>query len=422
VFDLKTGTETNVSKGIAGYDQDPVFSPDGRKLVWRSMARDGFEADKDRIMIYDFATAKYADYSENFDQNANNFAWTADSKTLYFLSPIHGTVQIYTLNTENKQIKPVSSGQCDYLSVALSGKDIITSKQSMTSPTEIFKIDATGKETQLSFTNKEILKDVKSAKVEERWMTTTDNKKMLVWVVYPPDFNPNKKYPALLFCEGGPQSMVSQFFSYRWNMQIMAANDYIVIAPNRRGLPGFGQEWNDAISQDWGGMPMQDILACTDAMLKEPYIDTKHVTAIGASAGGYAAFWLAGNHKGRFSSFVSHCGVFNLESMYGATEELWFTNWENGGPYWDAQARKNYDKHSPHRYAQNWDTPILIITGEKDYRVPYTQSLEAFTVAQVKGIPSKLIVYPDENHWVLHPQEQLIWFEEFFDFIGRYRK
>lgn len=424
VFDLKTGTETNVSKGIAGYDQDPVFSPDGRKLVWRSMARDGFEADKDRIMIYDFATAQYADYSENFDQNANNFAWTADSKTLYFLSPIHGTVQVYTLNIENKQIKQVTSGQWDYLSISLAGKDIVTSKQSMTMPTEIFKIDATGKETQLSFTNKEILKDVKSAKVEERWMTTTDNKKMLVWVVYPPDFNPNKKYPALLFCEGGPQSMVSQFFSYRWNMQMMAANDYIVIAPNRRGLPGFGQEWNDQISGDYGGQNMKDYLTAVDEMAKEPFVDKDRLGAVGASYGGFSVLWLAGHHEKRFKVFISHCGMFNLEDQYLTTEEMWFVNWDLGGPYWEkgnAKVDHSY-ANSPHKFVDKWDTPIMIIEGENDFRIPYTQGMAAYAAAKLRGIPARYLHFPEESHWVLRPQNSVLWQREFFRWLDEYLK
>jgi len=424
VYDLKTETETNVSKGIAGYDQDPVFSPDGRKLVWRSMARDGFEADKDRIMIFDFSTSKYTDYSENFDQNANNFAWTADSKNLYFLSSIHGTVQINTLNTENRQIKQVSSGQWDYLSVALAGKDIITSKQSMTNPTEIFKIDATGKETQLSFTNKEILKDVKSARVEERWMTTTDNKKMLVWVVYPPDFDPNKKYPALLFCEGGPQSMVSQFFSYRWNFQMMAAKDYIVIAPNRRGLPGFGQEWNDQISGDYGGQNMKDYLTAVDEMAKEPFVDKDRLGAVGASYGGFSVLWLAGHHEKRFKVFISHCGMFNLEDQYLTTEEMWFVNWDLGGPYWEkgnAKVDHSY-ANSPHKFVDKWDTPIMIIEGENDFRIPYTQGMAAFAAAKLRGIPARYLHFPEENHWVLRPQNSVLWQREFFRWLDEYLK
>ncbi len=424
VYNLLTGNEIIVSKGIAGYDQDPVFSPDGKKMVWRSMARDGFEADKDRIMIYDFNTGKYTDYSEKFDQNAGNFTWTADGNSVYFLSPIHGTVQIYTLTLGTKEIKQVTNGQWDYLSISLAGKDIIASKQSMLMPTEIFKIDASGKETQLSFTNKEILKGIKSAKVEERWMTTTDNKKMLVWVIYPPDFDPNKKYPTLLFCEGGPQSMVSQFFSYRWNFQIMAANDYIIVAPNRRGLPGFGQEWNDQISGDYGGQNMKDYLTSIDEMVKEPFVDKDRLGAVGASYGGFSVLWLAGHHEKRFKVFISHCGMFNLEDQYLTTEEMWFVNWDLGGPYWEKGNPKvdHSYANSPHKFVDKWDTPIMIIEGENDFRIPYTQGMAAFNAAKLLGIPAKYLNFPDEGHWILQPQNSVLWQREFFSWLDTYLK
>lgn len=424
VYDLKTGTETNISKGISGYDQDPVFSPDGKKIVWRSMARDGFEADKDRIMIYDFATAKYTDYSEKFDQGSNNFEWSADSKILYFLSSVNGTVQIYSLNIASREIRQISSGTWDYLSVALAGKEIITSKQSMLNPTEVYKIDATGKETQLTYTNREILKDIRSAKVEERWMTTTDNKKMLTWVIYPPDFDPNKKYPTLLFCEGGPQSMVSQFFSYRWNFQIMAANDYIVVAPNRRGLPGFGQEWNDQISGDYGGQNMKDYLTAIDEMAKEPFVDKDRLGAVGASYGGFSVLWLAGHHEKRFKAFISHCGMFNLEDQYLTTEEMWFVNWDLGGPYWDKENAKvdHSYANSPHKFVDKWDTPIMIIEGENDFRIPYTQGMAAYNAAKLRGIPARYLHFPEESHWVLRPQNSVLWQREFFRWLDTYLK
>ncbi len=424
VYDLKTSKETNVSEGILGYDQDPVFSPDGKKMVWRSMARDGFEADKDRIMIYDFATAKYSDYSEKFDQGSNSFVWSADSKTLYFLSDHHGTIPIYSLNIDTKEIKQVIDGTWDYLSIKLAGKDIITSKQSMLQPTEIFKIDASGKETQLTFTNKEILKDIHSAKVEERWMTTTDNKKMLVWVIYPPDFNPEKKYPTLLYCEGGPQSMVGQFFSYRWNFQMMAANDYIVVAPNRRGLPGFGQEWNDQISGDYGGQNMKDYLTAIDEMAKEPSVDKDRLGSVGASYGGFSVLWLAGHHEKRFKAFISHCGMFNFEDQYLTTDEMWFVNWDLGGPYWEkgnAKVDRSY-ANSPHLFVDKWDTPILIIEGEYDFRIPYTQGMAAYAAAKLRGVPARYLDFPEESHWVLKPQNGVLWQREFFNWLDTYLK
>ncbi|MFA6232720.1 MAG: S9 family peptidase [Bacteroidota bacterium] len=427
VVDIATGATRNITDGMPGFDRDPLYSPDGRFIAFHSMARAGDEADRNRLMLFDRESGKVRELSATLDQWVTSTLWAPDSKALYFTAENGATVQVYCIDVSDGSWEILTGGVYNHdggLALSPDGKTLVYGRRNFNAPTELFaqpaKKDA--RPWPLTQENTEFLSRIRTATIEERWVTSTDGKKVQTWVVYPPDFDPAKKYPLITYCQGGPQSTVSQFFSFAWNFLLYASKGYVVVAPNRRGLPGFGQEWNDAISQDWGGMPMQDILACTDVMLKEPYIDTKHVTAIGASAGGYAAFWLAGNHQGRFSSFVSHCGVFNLESMYGATEELWFTNWENGGPYWDPKARKNYDKHSPHRYAQNWDTPILIITGEKDFRVPYTQSLEAFTVAQVKGIPSRLIVYPEENHWVLHPQEQLIWFEEFFDFIGTHVK
>ncbi len=427
VVDIATGSTRNITEGMPGFDRDPLYSPDGRYIAFHSMARAGHEADRNRLMLYDRESHEIRELSASLDQWVGHTVWAPDSKALYFSTEDGATVQIYRMDADDGSWEILTGGVYNHdggLDISPDGKTMVYGRRNFNAPTELFAqpVKKDARPWPLTTENAAVLSTIRPATIEERWVTSTDGKKVQTWVVYPPDFDPTKKYPLITYCQGGPQATVSQFFSFAWNFLLYASKGYVIVAPNRRGLPGFGQDWNDAISKDWGGMPMQDILACTDVMLKEPYIDTKHVSAIGASAGGYATFWLAGNHKGRFSSFVSHCGVFNLESMYGATEELWFTNWENGGPYWDPKAKPNYDKHSPHRYAQNWDTPILIITGEKDFRVPYTQSLEAFTVAQVKGIPSKLIVYPNENHWVLHPQEQLIWFEEFFDFIGSHVK
>lgn len=427
IVNVATGTTRNITEGMPGFDRDPVYSPDGRYIAFHSMARAGHEADRNRLMLYERTSGTIRELSATLDQWVGQTVWAPDSKALYFTAESGATVQVHRIAVSDGRWEILTGGVYNHdggLDITPDGTTLVYGRRNFNAPTELFaqpaKKDA--RPIPLTMENTAFLSKIRSCTIEERWIPSTDGKKVQTWVVYPPDFDPKKKYPLITYCQGGPQATVSQFFSYAWNFLLYASKGYVVVAPNRRGLPGFGQDWNDAISQDWGGLPMQDILACTDALLKEPFIDTKHVSAIGASAGGYAVFWLAGNHQGRFSSFVSHCGVFNLESMYGATEELWFTNWENGGPYWDAKARANYDRHSPHRFAQNWDTPMLIITGEKDFRVPYTQSLEAFTVAQVKGIPSKLIVYPEENHWVLHPQEQLIWFEEFFDFIGTHRK
>lgn len=422
LYDINKNITTNISKGLMGYDQDPVFSPDGKRIVWRSMARDGFEADKDRIMIYNIDSGKTEDYSSTFDQSSSNFVWSQDSKTLFFLSGHHGTTQIYFLNLSNKGIKKLTEGMHDYVNITLAGKEIIGARQSMLAPTELFRIDFTGKEKQLTFTNTELLKTVRSATVEGRWITTTDKKKMLVWIIYPPDFDPSRKYPALLFCEGGPQTMVSQFFSYRWNFQLMAANDFIVVAPNRRGLPGFGQEWNDQISGDYGGQNMKDYLVAIDSVSAESYVDKTRLGAVGASYGGFSVLWLAGHHEKRFKAFISHCGMFNLEDQYLTTEEMWFVNWDLGGPYWlknNAKVEHSY-ANSPHKFVDKWDTPILIIEGENDYRIPFTQGMAAFNAAQLRGIPSKYLHFPEENHWVLKPQNSVLWQREFFGWLNKW--
>jgi dipeptidyl aminopeptidase/acylaminoacyl peptidase len=289
-------------------------------------------------------------------------------------------------------------------------------------PTEIFAIDPeTGEENQLSFINKNLLDQLKFGKVEERWIKTTDNKDMLVWVIYPPNFNPEKKYPTLLYCQGGPQSSVSQFFSYRWNFQMMAANDYIIVAPNRRGLPSFGQEWNEQISGDYGGQNMKDYFSAIDALAKEPFVDENNLGAVGASYGGFSVFWIAGNHDGRFDAFIAHDGIFNFESMYLQTEEMFFVNWDYGGPYWDKSTKKTYD-NSPHKFVDQWDTPIMVVHGEKDFRIAYTQGMSAFNAAQLRGIPSKFLFFPNENHWVLRPQNGILWQREFFSWLDKWLK
>jgi len=422
LYDLNLKTTKNISEGNLGYDMDPVFSPDGKKIVWHSMKTAGFESDKKRIFIYDITTSKAEDYSAKFDQSSTNFVWGNDSKTVYFISGINATYQIYSLDIAKKKINQITKGIHDYTELQLAGKLLIVAKMSMSMPTEIFSIDIkNGAETQLSFINKEKLDKVKLAKVEERWIGTTDGKKMLVWVIFPPEFNPNKKYPALLYTQGGPQSAISQFFSYRWNFQIMAANDYIVVAPNRRGLPTFGQEWNDQISQDYGGQNQIDCIAAIDTLCKEPYINADKLGAVGASYGGFSVYWLAGNHNKRFKAFIAHCGMFNLESWYGTTEELFFTNHDLGGAFYDKNRPKSYD-FSPHRFIGNWDTPLLVIHGGKDFRIPYTEGMQAFNAAKVKGIPSKFLFFPEESHFVLKPQNSILWQREFFKWFDTYLK
>ena len=426
-YTLSTRETKNLSASNEGYDNEPVFSPDGSKLAWLSMKRDGFEADKNMIHIRDMQTGKDVYVTESVDQTFGHVVWDPSGTKLYSLSPVNATYQVYEviLNKDNsmKSIRAVTEGIHNINSISLAGKKLIGSKNTMSMPAELFSWDIkTGKEVQLTNANTEMLKAMKMGKVEKRMIKTTDGKDMLTWVIYPPDFDPNKKYPTLLYCQGGPQSAVSQFFSYRWNFQLMAANGYIVVAPNRHGLPSFGQKWNDDISEDWGGQAMKDYLSAIDEVAKEPFVDNENLGAVGASYGGYSVYYLAGIHEGRFKTFISHCGLYNLESWYASTEELFFANWDIGGPYWQDPMPQSYKLFSPHKLVQNWDTPILVIHNELDFRVPLNQGLEAFTAAQLRGIPSKLLYYPDEGHWVLKPQNGVMWHREFYDWLDEWLK
>jgi dipeptidyl aminopeptidase/acylaminoacyl peptidase len=422
LYDLLTGETKDLTPFNDGYDKSPAFSPDGRYMAWESMHQDGFEADKTRIMVMDMESGKYRDYSAGFDQSSSGFSWSPDGKILYFVSGIHATYQLFALDVSSGEISQLTDGIHNYTSVTPAGDFLIAEQMSMSMPTEIFRIHASGLQAeQLSFINKAILDGLDLAGVEKRWIETTDGKEMLVWVIYPPHFDPGKKYPALLYCGGGPQNAVSQFFSYRWNFQMMAANDYIVVAPNRRGLPTFGQEWNDQISQDYGGQNKQDLLRAIDVLKEEPFIDEERLGAVGASYGGFSVYWLAGNHEGRFSAFIAHCGMFNFESWYGTTEEMFFANHDMGGAYWQKPRPRNYD-FSPHRFAGNWDTPILVIHGAKDFRVPYSEGMQAFNAAQLQGIPSRFLLFPEENHWVLKPQNSILWQREFFKWLDKWLK
>ncbi len=422
LYNLETRETRNLTPFNEGYDRNPVFSPDGRYMAWESMETPGFESDKNRIMIMNMSDGSYQYYSEGFDQSAGNLRWSADGQTLYFISGHHATYQMYQLTIANREIKQITDGWHNYNSLALAGDYLVGERMSMSSPVEIFRVDKNdGKQTQLTRVNASVFEKTEMGRVEQRWIETTDGKEMLVWVIYPPNFDENKKYPALLYCGGGPQSAVSQFFSYRWNFQIMAAHDYIVIAPNRRGLPTFGQEWNDQISHDYGGQNMQDLLTAAREVSKEPFIDETRLGAVGASYGGFSVFWLAGNHDGLFSAFISHCGMFNFESWYGTTEEMFFANHDIGGPYWAEPRPHSYD-FSPHHFVANWDTPIMVIHGAKDYRVPKSEGMQAFNIARMLDIPSRLMIFPEENHWVLTPQNSILWQREFFKWLDQWLK
>jgi len=422
IYNIDNEKTINLTENLMGYDIGPVFSPDGTKIAWESMERDGYESDKNRLFIHDFTTGIHKDVTTNFNQNVHGLVWTPDNKSIYFTSDYLAEFQIYNLNIDSEEISQITKGVHNYLSVTPAGNVLIGSKQSMSMPTEIFSINPeNGKETQITFTNKNILDQLTLGNVEERWIKTTDNKEMKTWVIYPPHFDGNKKYPALLYCQGGPQSSVSQFFSYRWNFQIMAANNYIIVAPNRRGLPSFGKEWNEQISRDYGGQNMKDYFSAIDELAMEEFVDENNLGAIGASYGGFSVFWLAGNHNKRFKAFIAHDGIFNFENMYLSTEEKFFVNWDLGGPYWNKEKENCWDA-SPHRFVQNWDTPILVIHGEKDFRIPVTEGMSAFNAAQLKNIPSKFLYFPEENHWVLNPQNGILWQRVFFDWLDTWLK
>ncbi len=424
-YNIETGETKNISEGIMGFDVAPLFSPDGKYVAWESMERDGYESDQNRLFIMNIETGERFDATKNLDQNAGSLLWAADSKNIYFTSDWHGTFQIYSYNLKKDKIDKLTEGMHDYRSADLAGDYLVASRNSMSMPTELYTVKIKdGSAKQITFTNKELLDQITMGKVEERWMMTNDGKEMLTMIIYPPHFDPEKKYPTLLYAKGGPQGPLSQNFHYRWNYQLMAANGYIIVAPNRRGVSGFGQAWQEQISGDYHGKSMGDYLTAIDIMAKEPFVDESKLGAVGASAGGYAVYYLAGNHDGRFKAFIAHDGIFNEEAQYLETEEMWFENWDVGGPFWDKYnkvAQESY-RQSPHKFVQNWDTPILIIHGQKDYRVVFTQGMTAFNAAILKDVPAEFLYFPDENHWVLQPQNAILWQRVFFDWLDKWLK
>ena len=421
-------------KNNVGYDQNPQFSPDGKYVAWLSMERDGYEADRNRLCCYDLATGEKKYLTESFDSNVDAFVWS-DSKDamIYFIGVWHATENLYAINWKG-ELKQMTETWDDFGSIHLmnNGKQLLMERHNFTSPADLYIVTPNFKKpektaiTQLTFENKHILDQLAKPTVQQRWVKTSDGKEMLTWIILPPNFDESKKYPTLLFCEGGPQSPVSQFWSYRWNFMIMASQGYIVVAPNRRGLPGFGQEWLEEISGDWTGQCMQDYLAAIDdAANNLSYVDKDHLGAVGASFGGFSVYYLAGIHEKRFKAFIAHDGAFNLAAMYTETEENWFSNWEYDEAYWHRpqlpNAKKTYHD-SPHKMVEKWDTPILCIHGEKDYRINATQGMSAFNAARMKGIPAELLIFPDENHWVLKPQNGVLWQRTFFNWLDRWLK
>lgn len=415
-----------------GYDTNPQFSSNGKYIAWQSMAHNGYESDRNRLCVYTLADGTKNYVTEQFDSNVDAYCWGNDNNTFYFIGVWHGKTHVYQTNLKG-QIKQLTDGQYDYGSLQLLGRkgQLLVTRHSLSHPDDLFVLTPSKKEkrsqvTQITDENKHIFDQLAIGKVEERWTKTTDGKDMLSWIVLPPHFDANKKYPTLLFCEGGPQSPVSQFWSYRWNLQIMAAHGYIVVAPNRRGLPGFGSAWNEEISGDWTGQCMNDYLsAIDDAANNLPYVDKDRLGAVGASFGGFSVYYLASHHDKRFKCFISHDGAFNLESMYTDTEEAWFSNWEYEDAYWNkdqtANAKRTY-QNSPHQFVDKWDTPILCIHGEKDYRINANQGFGAFNAARLRGIPAELLIFPDENHWVLKPQNGILWQRTYFNWLDRWLK
>ena len=417
-------------KNNVGYDQNPQFSPDGRYVAWTSMERNGYEADRMRLCIHDLQQGTKQYVTETFDSNVDAFSWASDSKTLYFLGVWHATENLYRTDLEGN-VKQLTGYQADFGNLQLiDDTHLLLERHDYMHPADLYLCtvadDTIATVKQVTRENEHILSQIAAGTSEARWIKTTTGEPMHYWIIKPPHFDPTKKYPTLLFCEGGPQSPVSQFWSYRWNFMIMAAQGYVIIAPNRHGLPGFGLQWQEQISGDWTGQCMQDYLAAIDdAAANLPYVDKDRMGAVGASFGGFSVYYLAGHHEGRFKCFIAHDGAFNLEAMYTETEENWFSNWEYDDAYWNQdqteRARKTY-ANSPHRFVDKWDTPILCIHGEKDYRINYTQGMSAFNAARMRGIEAQLLIFPDENHWVLHPQNGILWQRTYFQWLNRWLK
>ncbi len=427
LYDIENGSTECLTPGEdwPGYDTDPAFSPDGKSLAFLSMKTAKFESDKKRLMIMDMSSRQVKDLTEGWDRWPEGIAWTPDGKEIVFNGYSDGVMPIFKVNVADAKIDVIADGQFDYVGVQPLGNTgkIACMRHSMLVPNDIYVAEA-GNVKQLTEINKDILSQLAEVKVEKHLVPTTDGKEMTCWVILPPDFDPNKKYPAILYCQGGPQQAVSQFWSYRWNFRIMASQGYVIIAPNRRGLPGFGEEWNRQISGDYGGQNMRDYFSATDYIAAQPYVDEKKIGAIGASYGGFSVYWLAGHHEGRFAALVAHAGIFNMEAQYLETEEMWFADFDMGGAPWDmnnATAQRTFAT-SPHKFVNNWTAPILVTVGELDYRILASQGMMAFNAAKMHGLEAEMLVFPDENHWILKPQNAILWQRTFFRFLDRYLK
>ena len=421
LYDIRTRTHKNITEENKGYDTNPSYSPDGSQIAWLSMERDGYESDENRLMVLNLETGVQTFLTKGLDTNVDAFYWQ-DDQTIIFNAVWHGTEQLYTLALDAQPIwRTITEGQYDHEPIDSDEEGFYFLRHSMREANEIY-YSKNGEVTQLTHENENIYKQIERSTVVPRWQKTSDGKDMLTWIIYPPHFDPNKKYATILYCEGGPQSPVSQFWSFRWNFMMMSAGGYIIVAPNRRGLPGFGMAWNEQISGDYGGQCMRDYFSAIDEFCNEPYVDKERLGCVGASFGGYSVYWIAGHHEGRFKAFIAHDGIFNMEMQYLETEEKWFANWDMGGAYWEkdnAIAQRTF-ANSPHKFVDKWDTPILCIHGEKDYRILANQAMAAFDAAKMRGVPAQLLIFPDENHWVLQPQNGILWQRTFREWLDRW--
>lgn len=418
-YHLTSGTVKNLTEENKGYDNHPIFSPDGKYLMYTSMKREGYEADKNDIKIIEWKTGTKTNLTENWDESVTgSLKWGNNSKEIYFSAAYRGTKQLFSLDPKTKKISQLTRGDFDVNELLLQNKsEIIVTRTDYNHNADLFAVNIkNGKMKQITDVNKENYASITPSNSELKMVKTTDGKEMGVWIVYPPNFDPTKKYPTLLYCQGGPQSALTQFFSTRWNLALMAAQGYIVVAPNRRGMPGWGTQWNEQISGDWGGQAIQDYLSAADFAKTLPFVDGDRMGAVGASYGGYSVYMLAGMHENRFKTFISHNGLFDMKSWYGTTEELFFANWDIGAP-WDQPTPRAYTDFNPSNFTDKWNTPIMIIQGGLDFRVPYEQGNQAFQTARLKGLKSKFLYYPNENHWVLNPHNALVWQREFFDWL-----
>ena len=430
LYTIETGRVNLLTEGMMGYDTNPIISSDGKRMAWLSMERDGYEADKNRLFIMQTDNHSTQEVNSSFDESIEAIRWSNDGNKIFFTAPVDGTIQLFQFDVFNyytkvggrkaNPVKQITKGDFDITGmIGETPIGLIVSRTDMNHATEIFRVDIeTGEMKQITNVNEKIYSETKMSKTERKIVKTTDGKDMLVWFIYPPDFDPNKKYPTLLYCQGGPQSALTQFYSFRWNFQLMAANGYIIVAPNRRGMPGHGVVWNEEISKDWGGQPIRDYFSAIDYAKTLPYVDSARCGAVGASYGGYSVYMMEGIHNGRFKTFIAHDGLFNLQSFYGTTEEMWFANWDMGGPYWKSGIQdKSYKDFNPINYVANWDTPILIYQGGRDYRTTEDQAFQAFNAAQLMGIKSRFVYLPDQNHWVTSCHDALVWQREFYKWL-----